>query len=185
MKKTITLIYNGTAIRDRGEMLNLTDMWKAAGADPSRQPAEWLRSADAERFIEFLAESLNMGNSQDGENQGLTKVTRGGNDPRTEAHWQIGMAYAKYLSPEFHMWCNSVVRAHMEGQTIAGVHAIKATLAKVQQWNTAYRMLGRINQIAGQRAAAQAMPAILAELGIHVDTSDSPVMRQGELLLKD
>jgi hypothetical protein len=68
MKTTITLIYNGTQIRDRGEFLNLTDMWRAAGADPSRQPAEWL--------IEFLAESLNMGNYQDGENQGLTKVTR-------------------------------------------------------------------------------------------------------------
>ncbi len=32
----------------------------------------------------------------------------------TFAHWQIGLAYAKYLSPEFHMWCNTVVRRHME-----------------------------------------------------------------------
>jgi hypothetical protein len=31
------------------------------------------------------------------------------------AHWQIALAYAKYQSPEFHMWCNEVVRAHMEG----------------------------------------------------------------------
>jgi hypothetical protein len=31
------------------------------------------------------------------------------------------MAYAKYLSPEFHAWCNDVVRAHMAGQTHAGV----------------------------------------------------------------
>lgn len=39
----------------------------------------------------------------------------------TFAHWQIGLAYAKYLSPEFHMWCNEVVRERMEaGSTRAG-----------------------------------------------------------------
>ena len=25
------------------------------------------------------------------------------------AHWQVGMAYAKYLNHDFHMWCNEVV----------------------------------------------------------------------------
>jgi hypothetical protein len=33
-----------------------------------------------------------------------------GGDVATRAHWQIGLAYAKSLSPKFHLWCNTVVR---------------------------------------------------------------------------
>ncbi|RWR08516.1 KilA-N domain-containing protein [Paenirhodobacter populi] len=104
-------VYNSIAIRDKGEMLSLTDMWKAAGADSSRQPANWTASADGGRFIEYATDILNPGNS----GNDLVKSVRGGRQPGTWAHWQIALAYAKYLSPEFHMWCNSVVRAHMEG----------------------------------------------------------------------
>jgi hypothetical protein len=104
------LIYSGIAIGCRDEMLSLTDMWRAAGSDPARQPAEWQRSADALRFVEFLTETFNLGNSQ----IELFKAQRGGHKPGTYAHWQIGLAYAKYLSPEFHMWCNTVVRERME-----------------------------------------------------------------------
>ncbi|KJS40357.1 MAG: hypothetical protein VR70_05805 [Rhodospirillaceae bacterium BRH_c57] len=116
---THVLNYNNTEIRAAGERLNMTDMWKAAGADPSRKPAEWLRSADAVRFIEFLAETMGIevGNSQ----LQLVKVSKGGRGigGSTAAHWQIGLAYAKYLSPEFHMWCNTVVRERMEGRGVA------------------------------------------------------------------
>ncbi|MFC7738861.1 hypothetical protein ACFQX4_24380 [Roseomonas sp. GCM10028921] len=37
-----TLSYKGTAIRLRGAMLNLTDMWKAAGRPENRRPTDWL-----------------------------------------------------------------------------------------------------------------------------------------------
>lgn len=106
------LVYNGEILHAKSDMLSLTDMWKADGADPARKPAEWLRSADAQRFIEFLAETHNMGNSH------LFKTTAGRNGA-TWAHWQIALAYAKYLSPEFHGWCNKVVRERMEGRSVA------------------------------------------------------------------
>lgn len=102
-------LYQGIKINERGEMLSLTDMWKAAGADPSQQPAEWLRSAEAVRFIEFIAENLNLGISQ-------VLQTKPGRNGGTWAHWQPAMAYAKYLSPAFHAACNVIVRAHMEGK---------------------------------------------------------------------
>ncbi len=51
------LVYQGHAIRDDGEMLCLTDMWKSHGSDPAKKPAEWLRSAQAEEFIAFVGES--------------------------------------------------------------------------------------------------------------------------------
>jgi hypothetical protein len=54
----------------------------------------------------------------------IYKSKRGGRGKggETVAHWQIGLAYAKYLNPQFHMWCNEVVRAHMEGRAVATAH---------------------------------------------------------------
>ena len=37
-----TLTYEGTTIRQQGPMLNLTDMWIAAGRPKSRRPNHWL-----------------------------------------------------------------------------------------------------------------------------------------------
>lgn len=108
------LIFNGFVIHDKSEKLSLTDMWKASGADKARQPANWLASAEAKRFVEFLNE-VNPRNS----GTALVVTQKGGKTPGTWAHWQIALAYAKYLSPEFHMWCNQVVRAHMEGRAAA------------------------------------------------------------------
>lgn len=101
------LVFNGVEIHDRSEMLCLTDMWKAQGSDPAQQPANWLMSAEAKNFISALND-LNPGNS------GV--MAKKGKNGGTYAHWQIGLAYAKYLSPEFHMWCNTVVRERMEGK---------------------------------------------------------------------
>ncbi len=113
VRQAITpLSYNGHVITDKGDMLSLTDMWRADGGDLARAPAEWLRSADAKRFIDFVADTLNMGISHDD----LIKVVRGGKSPGTWANWQIAFAYAKYLNPAFHAWCNTQVRAVMEGK---------------------------------------------------------------------
>lgn len=109
------LEYEGHIIHGRDEMLSLTDMWRAAGSDKSRQPSEWLASADAKRFIDALALMTKPENSR----FGLVDTKRGGNSAGTWAHWQIALAYAKYLSPDFHMWCNTVVRDHMEGRPAA------------------------------------------------------------------
>lgn len=105
----VPLQFNGVGIHERGEMLSLTDMWKAAGADQSKRPVEWLRSKDAQAFCEHL--ELMVGNSH------LFEVGRG-RSSATFAHWQVGLAYAKYLSPEFHLWCNKIVRSYMEGRVV-------------------------------------------------------------------
>ena len=105
------LSFDSNVIRDRGDMLSLTDMWRAAGSQSGRGPSDWLAGADATRFVEFLSDNFNAGIS----GIELVQSIRGGSDPGTWAHWQIGLAYAKYLSPEFHAWCNSVVRSYMEG----------------------------------------------------------------------
>lgn len=113
------LVFNGVQIHDKSEKLSLTDMWEASGSIGARKPSEWLRSAEAKHFISFLAET--KGISEVGKSHfGLVVTNKGGtNKGQTWAHWQIALAYAKYLSPEFHMWCNQVVRAHMEGRAVA------------------------------------------------------------------
>lgn len=99
------LTYNGQTIRERADMLCLTDMWKAAGSPPSKRPSHWARLPQA---VEFISKTL--------ENVGKSDVwaQRSGRGGGVWAHWQIGMAYAQYLSTDFHQWCNAVVRAHME-----------------------------------------------------------------------
>ncbi len=106
-RSVVPLVYNGTLIHERHEMLSLTDMWKAARSPSGRAPADWLALASTKEFASAVEASFNAGKS------GIkTKTGRGGG---TYAHWQIALAYAKYLNPDFHMWCNEVVRRHMEG----------------------------------------------------------------------
>ena len=168
------LFYNGVEIRDKGDMLSLTDMWKAAGADNSRQPANWTASADGDRFIEYATEILNPGNSRND----LVKSIRGGRQPGTWAHWQIGLAYAKYLSPGFHMWCNTVVRAHMEGKPVST--AIPAeTLAQIERSFGIMRMLAhKVTEM------EKALPLIASEMADRIITArlaeSAILMRQGK-----
>ncbi|MBS7702695.1 KilA-N domain-containing protein [Chelatococcus asaccharovorans] len=111
------LVYNGEVIRDKNEMLSLTDMWKAAGSVDGRRPDDWKKDAAHREFLDHVAMVLNA------PVEGIWKGTRGRHNGGTMAHWQIALAYAKYLSPEFHMWCNSVVRERMEGRRQPGISA--------------------------------------------------------------
>src|SRR5438309_1647328 len=45
-----TLSYQGTPVRLRGTMLNLTDLWRAAGRPEDRRPADWLALEETTRF---------------------------------------------------------------------------------------------------------------------------------------
>lgn len=102
-----SLSYDGFVIGQSGDMISLTDMWKAAGGPEGKQPAQWSRTDLANEFIEFVAGNLKCADSH----IFGSKAGRGGG---TFAHWQIAIAYAKYLSPRFHMWANDAVREKME-----------------------------------------------------------------------
>ena len=104
------LVYNGTAIRDKGEMLSLTDMWRAAGSPEGQRPANWARK-EGRAFIQFVADTHNVPVGH------IIKGQRGkGGD--TFGHWQIGIAFAKYLSHDFHMWGNRAIREKMEANPV-------------------------------------------------------------------
>lgn len=107
--------FNNVVLRDEGELLCLTDMWRAAGAEDSKRPYEWLRHEGTQAFLEYLRENLNTGQDRNS----LLRTERGV-DGGTWAHWQLALAYAKYLSPAFHAWCNEVVRKVMQGGSAGG-----------------------------------------------------------------
>lgn len=150
MSEIVKLEYGGVTIRNdkNGEMLNLTDMWKACGSDPSKKPADWQRK-EGKAFVEFIAENLNMPT----EHIDIIRTNRGGKTPGTWAHWQIGMAYAKYLSHEFHAQCNAIVRAHMEGRLVGQdtkrnkwLERVVLSLPKARepQWKDAIDVLAKL-----------------------------------------
>lgn len=157
-----TMSFNGVQIHDQGEMLSLTDMWAAAGGNPSQRPVEWLRSKTVERFIQFLAEDLGIG--EVGKSHfGLVSVSRGGETKgSTFAHWQLAMSYAKYLSPAFHAWCNKVVRERMEGRVVSASVIDPATLEMIRRSDGILRMLA--SKVTGVEASVAKLPEALAAL---------------------
>ena len=108
------LVFNGVEIRDRKEHLNLTDMWKACGSPSERRPDDWKKDSGHREFLDHVAMVLNA------PVEGIWKGTRG-NGGGTTAHWQIALAYAKWLDHDLHMWCNTVVRERMEGKPAGGL----------------------------------------------------------------
>jgi KilA domain-containing protein len=124
MTPTSTLSYQGRPIRLRGSMLNLTDMWRAAGCPEHRRPTSWLILEDTLRFRAHAQAHWTELEEPAGDNvvhdhiirldpDGFVATARGRNGG-TWAHWQLALTYARYLSPEFHLWCNTVVRRAME-----------------------------------------------------------------------
>ncbi len=110
---TTPLVYKGEIITQKSDALSLTDMWIAGGRDDAKRPANWARKEGAS-FIDHMSAFLNVPVGH------IIKGTRG-KTGETFAHWQVALAYAKYLSPEFHMWCNQVVRERMEGKPVPTV----------------------------------------------------------------
>ena len=118
------LSYQGRPIRLRGTMLNLTDMWRAAGRPENRRPIDWLVLEETARFRAHAQTHWTEPDGPVSQNiiqddiirldpDGFVATVRGRHGG-TWAHWQLALAYARYLSPEFHLWCNTVVRAAME-----------------------------------------------------------------------
>jgi hypothetical protein len=124
MTPTSTLSYQGTPIRLRGTMLSLTDMWRAAGCPEHRRPTSWLILEETRRFRAHAGTHWTEPDGPVRDNvvhdqiihldpDGFVATLRGRRGG-TWAHWQLALSYARYLSPDFHLWCNTVVRRAIE-----------------------------------------------------------------------
>jgi len=102
------LAFGGVTIREDkdGGMISLTDLWKAAGKPKNQQPAQWLRLPGTERLTEALKKQI----------VGLSlNLIKSRGRLGTFAHWQLALAYAKYLSPELHLHVNEIYMRYRSG----------------------------------------------------------------------
>jgi len=99
--------FNGVEIAFHGKKeVNLTNLWKAVGGTESKDPHNWIRF-EGKEFINAVAVSQNRSVAQ------VIKTARG-KGGGTWADKQIGLAYAKYLSPELHIFVNKVFFERLE-----------------------------------------------------------------------
>jgi hypothetical protein len=87
--------------------MNLTNMWKAAGSKNAQRPAHFIELPSTQNFLISLENKLSIGLSD-------TWKTVMGRYGGMYAHYQIVLAFAQYLSPEFHIWCKEVVKERWE-----------------------------------------------------------------------
>lgn len=117
-------------------MISLTDLWKASGQNKNQDPPQWLRLPGTRKFIVVLEKKI-MGFSHD-----LIK-SKGGSG--TYAHWQIGLAYAKYLSPELHMHVNEIYMRYRAGDVSLAEEIADKASKENQEW-LAKRLLGKVKR---------------------------------------
>ncbi|WP_394077672.1 KilA-N domain-containing protein [Xanthobacter albus] len=164
------LVFNGVEIRDRNEMLNLTGAWKAAGSPSGRAPNDWRALSSTVEFADHVAQFLNAGKS----GNELFHVKRGGRKPATWAHWQLGIAYAKYLSPEFHMQCNVVIRERLEGKaSTISMPNFSDPAAAARAWANEYEA-----RLVAERTNADKRAEVLSMLDAHPEFSDREIARR-------
>lgn len=142
------LIIGGTAIRTNPDgLVSLNDIHAAAQAegmaDGKYDPRQWSRKPFSRKsgtsgkvsesggpgwdFIETVSGALNV------RSEHIMKTQRG-KGGGTYAHWQIALAYAKYLSPKLHMQVNEVYARFKSGDvTLADEIADRAS-PEQQEW---------------------------------------------------
>lgn len=105
-----------------GDLLSLTDLWKATGSPENKRPIDWQEKESTREYIETLAITFNSAE------KALLK-TRKGRWGGTYAHKSIALAYAKYLDPALHVLVNEVFFQRIEEEKnpdLIGQRYIKA-----------------------------------------------------------
>lgn len=111
------LILNGQIIKNNGkDMISLTDMWKAAGANVDKRPNDWINYDYNQPFLRSLARMLNTVPNGIIDNVGIAHIikTKRGKNGGTEAHWQVAIEYAQYLDPHIAIQCNQWIKDRIE-----------------------------------------------------------------------
>lgn len=103
----VTPEFHGATIRleDTENMMCLTDMWKASGSSSTKKPIIFLRQ---EPIVELIGQIKKVTPHH------LLVKSEKGRTGGTWAHVKIALAYAKFLSPEFHLWALQVIQDRIE-----------------------------------------------------------------------
>lgn len=149
--ETITLeSFSGHSISFKGDAwVNATQMAKPFG----KACADFLRLASTDAFIKCLAADL----AKDGNpHVSCVDVARGAGGG-TWMHPDLALEFARWLSPEFAIWCNRVIRRILSGQSAevpvaALANAIDRMTATLQGFDA------RLSALEAERAPVASAP---------------------------
>ena len=156
MNDSKTFIYEGSPVTFQiGEatMVNATEMAKPFG----KQPTDWLKTNQAKEFIKAFTE-LKIFSSAD-----LVRVIKGGNDKNAQGTWlheDVALEFARWLSPQFAIWCNDRIKELMKYGITATPQTIDSVLADP---DNAIRLLTTLKEERKALKAANRQIAVLED----------------------
>lgn len=103
--------FRSHVVQNSNGLVNLTELWRAAGSKDTARPSDWLQQDQTKAFLDHLS------GGNDPAQTGLINATRG-RSGGTWGHWQIALMYAQYLSPEFRQWSNTILQKAISEQGI-------------------------------------------------------------------
>lgn len=101
----IDVDFSGHRIRRDGDHLHATDMWKAAGGDPSKRPSKWLDQKGTREYLGALGDVLPGDTTEVRVERGSTDGSQSGGGG-TWLHKLAAVEYARYLDPAFAVFVN-------------------------------------------------------------------------------
>jgi len=97
--------YNGNPVTFQtgdATMVNATQMAKPFG--DSKRAKNWLVLNQTSEFLDVLSKGRNLPLVD------LVQVTKGGSNPGTWMHEDVAIEFARWLSPQFAIWCNDRIK---------------------------------------------------------------------------
>ena len=156
MDNSKTFIYEGSPVTFQiGEatMVNATEMAKPFG----KQPVFWLNNQYTKGFLKELAELRNLSSAD------LVRVIKGGNDKNAQGTWlheDVALEFARWLSPQFAIWCNDRIKELMKYGITATPQTIDSVLADP---DNAIRLLTTLKEERKALKAANRQIAVLED----------------------
>lgn len=117
--------YNGSPITfqiGKATMVNATEMAKPFG----KFPWKWLELPSTKEYIRALSENRSLAYNQ------LVVSVKGGNDTSKRGNWfheDVALEFARWLSPQFAIWCNDRIKELMKYGMTATTQTIDSILA--------------------------------------------------------
>lgn len=117
--------YNGSPITfqiGKATMVNATEMAKPFG----KFPWKWLELPSTKEYIKALSENRSLAYNQ------LVVSVKGGNDTSKRGNWfheDVALEFARWLSPQFAIWCNDRIKELMKYGMTATTQTIDSILA--------------------------------------------------------
>ncbi|UOO88862.1 KilA-N domain-containing protein [Vitreoscilla massiliensis] len=115
MSKFNIMVYQGHEISaDNKGWINATMMATPFG----KRTENYLRNEQTKRYIAALAQKLSVTRKSVSKQIQLVRVVKGGNEQGTWLHPKLAIDFARWLSPEFGVWCDEQIEGILNNVTI-------------------------------------------------------------------